>query len=504
MKYLLGADIGTSSMKTSVFTLEGEEVACSTIEYGLQYVKCVGVEQNPEDWWQAFRFTLADIREKSEVDTRDIIGIGVSSQSWAVIPVDSKGTVLSPAMIWMDRRATEEAEWLGTRIGDGIREIRVDPSYIVPKVLWLKRHAFDIYDGARHLLQVSGYMNYRLSGVVATDVSQEDPLQIYIKNGSQFASIEDYYDSIGVDQTKIPSSRFSHEVIGEVCRNAAEETGLRYGTPIIAGAMDTSATALGMNITEHGQSFHVAGQAGAIGVCSAEPRFDPRVCIHNHVISGRWLVAGVMVATGASMRWLRDLLQHDKVGESESCSIEAFESISEGAARVPPGSRGLVFLPYMMGERTPVWDCHARGILFGLSLGTGREELARSIMEGTSYALRDNIEVLESLGIRIGKVVCAGGAVKSRIWNQIKADITKKQLVSIGGDVCAARGAAMLAAKGIGLPVGFAQGQIRELESYLPNDKYFERYDCLYGIYKRLYLNARSDYEELARVERSQ
>ena len=221
-------------MKTSVFSVEGDELACSTIEYGMQYVRCGGVEQNPEDWWQALRSTLSDIREKSEVDTRDIIGIGVSSQSWAVVPIDSKGSVLSPVMIWMDRRATEEAEWLGSRIGDGIHEIRVDPSYIVPKVLWLRRHACDVYSRARHLLQASGYVNYRLSGAVVTDLSQEDPLQIYIKSRTQFASIEDYYDSIGLDQSKMPPSRASHEVIGEVCRGAAEETGLRCGTPIVS------------------------------------------------------------------------------------------------------------------------------------------------------------------------------------------------------------------------------------------------------------------------------
>ena len=405
-------------------------------------------------------------------------------------------------MIWMDRRATEEASWLESRIGNGC-QIRIDPSYIIPKVLFIKKNFPEVYRNSKHFLQANASINYRLCQQASTDLSQEDPLQIYIGNGNQFASVDDFYDDIGVDRIKMPPRMPSSEVIGEVAQEASRETGLRKGTPVVAGAMDTSATALGMNVIDPGQTFHVAGQAGAIGVCSSEPIFDRRVCIHNHVIPGRWLIAGVMVATGASMRWLRNLLDDRGHGQSRAFGPDGFLSMSEEAAEVPVGSRGLVFIPYMMGERTPIWDFQARGILFGLSLATGRGELARAIMEGSSYALRDNIEVLESLGLRIDRVVCGGGAIKSSLWNQIKADITKRTLTAIGGDVCAPLGAAMLAAKGIGKPIDFEQTNVKPLSSYQPNLANYPVYDCLYGVYKRLYENVKQEYKKIALVDSS-
>ncbi len=498
--YLLGADIGTSSIKASVFTLDGKEVACSSLEYGLHFVGAGGVEQNPEDWWHAFKLVLGDMRQKTRIELKDIGGIGISSQSWAVIPLDKRGETLHSAIIWMDRRATQETEWLKKRVGDDAGKILIDPSYILPKILWLKNHDADAYNHAKYFLQASGYINYRLCERASTDLSQEDPLQIYVGNTPSFLSIESFYDSLELDQRKIPTSSVSHEVIGEVSKRAAEETGLRWGTPIVAGAMDTSATALGMNITNAGQTFHVAGQAGAVGACLGEPRFDPRVCIHNHVVPGRWLVAGVMVATGASMRWLRDLVSDETTVGLSDCTPEAFEEMSERASDVAIGSGGLVFVPYMMGERTPIWDYQARGIMFGLSLKTGKPELIRCVMEGCAYALRDNIEVLESLGIEINDIVCSGGAVKSRVWNQIKADVAKKRLFSIGTDICAPRGAAMLAGRGAGILNKDVWKQDARCTSFEPNAHNSPAYDCLYGVYKRLYQKTKEEFKEIART----
>ena len=266
--------------------------------------------------------------------------------------------------------------------------------------------------------------------------------------------------------------------------------------------MDTSASALGLQIINHKQTFHVAGQAGAIGVCLKKPLFDRRLCIHNHVVPDRWLIVGAMVATGASMRWIRDLFEIEEPRNKKKPLHDTFQLLSTEAERSKAGANGVLFLPYLMGERTPIWNNNARGIFFGLALDTRREDLIRAVMEGCAFALRHNIEVLKSDGIDIDEIMCTGGAVNSDLWNQIKSDVSKKTLICISGFPTATLGAAILAGLGSGIykkycPFDFNYGHKKP---YYPSTDTLIRYDRLFDIYKKLYQNLKNEFNELASI----
>jgi xylulokinase len=246
----------------------------------------------------------------------------------------------------------------------------------------------------------------------------------------------------------------------------------------------------------------VAGQAGAIGVCLDKPLFDRRLCIHNHVIPGMWLVVGVMVATGASMRWIRDVFEGTDTARNGRGKGDAFQILSEAAGKSPNGAGGVIFLPYLMGERTPVWDYDARGVFFGLSLKTRKEDLIRAVMEGVAFALRHNVETLKTAGIEIDEITCAGGAIHSDLWNQIKSDVTRKTLVCVGTLPSTTLGAAMLAAEGIGMKIGSFQSDAmeRDRKVFRPRAEASAHYDRLFGVYKKLYANLKEAFGELASV----
>jgi len=503
MDFLLGIDIGTSNIKTSLFNTQGKELYSSTKEYPFYNPRPGWVEQNPLDWWEGVKETIKNIIFQSRINSIHIKGIGISSQSWGVISVDKNGNILRPAILWMDRRSTEQSKKIEQHMLRNGWDVSVDSSYIVPKILWIRENECEVYKKTYKFLQVNTYINYKLSKEIFIDISQEDPLQIYIRNQKCYKSLNEFYESLGIEPEKVPDVKNSFDIIGPVSSDAAKETGLAPGTPIVAGAMDTSASALGMQVVNHGQSLHVAGQAGAIGVCQKTPVFDRRICIHNHVIPNRWLIMGVMVATGASMRWFRDELGKQELLIANQIGLDPFMVLSIEAEKSAPGAGGVIFLPYMMGERTPMWDYNARGTFFGLSLHTTKSDLIRAIMEGCSYALRHNIETLNSMGLKIEEIVSAGGAIKSDIWNQIKSDVTKKNLISIRNITTATLGAAILAGLGIGIykePLKFEKF-ILDKKTFTPRIETDKKYDCLYEIYKRLYIDLKADFNSLAEFQ---
>lgn len=502
MSLLLGIDIGTSNIKASLFSYEGREFISVSKEHPLYNPRPGWVEQNPNLWWEKVKECIGTMLASKKVVSAEIKCIGVSSQSWGVVPVDKKGEILRPALLWMDRRSTLQSKQVEEHVSKNGGTVLVDSSYIVPKILWIRENEPEVYNKTYKFLQVSSYINYKLCSAFCSDLSQEDPLQIFIENQHIFGSISDFYDSLGISPEKMPDINKSSEVIGTVTRNAAHETGLAAGTPVVAGAMDTSASALGLQIINHKQTFHVAGQAGAIGVCLNKPLFDRRLCIHNHVIPDRWLIVGAMVATGASMRWIRDLFEIEKSRNNKKPSQDTFQLLSREAERSKAGANGVLFLPYLMGERTPIWNNNARGVFFGLALNTRREDLIRAVMEGCAFALRHNIEVLKSIGIEIDEIMCAGGAVKSDLWNQIKSDVSKKILICISEFPTATLGAAILAGLGSGIfkkycPFDF---EYKHNKVFHPSADTLTRYDRLFDIYKKLYLNLINEFNELARI----
>jgi xylulokinase len=341
-----------------------------------------------------------------------------------------------------------------------------------------------------------------LTGSISMDISQEDPLQIFLRNKVNYEILERLYSKLGINKSVFPEVVDSGKIIGTITSKAAYETRLHKCTPVIAGGMDTSAAAYGMGILSHNDSFHVAGQAGAIGVCSNIPVFDNRICIHNHMIPNKWLIVGVMVATGASLRWFRDQMGFEEIRKAKHDCIDPYKVLSGLAETSCEGAGGVIFLPYMMGERSPAWDSHARGTFIGLSLKTSKNEIIRSIMEGAAFALRDNIDVLSSLGLDFDRIICSGGATESDVWNQIKADVTGKEIVIAKDCHTSARGVAFMAGISTGvlseLPKNNELNLIKKI--YSPQIKNKSLYEDLFNVYKGLYEKLKDDFKILSMV----
>ena len=500
---LLGIDIGTSSVKVALFDLNGNVIVVASKEYPTFRPKPNWAEQNPEDWWTTVCSILNELFQGNTELNKNIIAIGMSSHSWGCCPLSASGSCIRPAITWMDRRATNECDMIMETVGSKY-PISIDPSYIYPKILWIKKSEPKNYAATHKFVNVAGYMNFRLTGSFISDYSQEDPFQIAIRAVTP-SETKSLCKEIGIDFEKLPSFSESFQIIGKVSKRAGTESGLRTGVPVVAGAMDTSAASLAVGAVDQGQAMYVVGQAGAIVVCTKEPYFDSRLCIHTHVIPQSWLVGGVSVATGASLRWFRDIIVGDNSmikGNDISDTIfkeeDAFEILNQEAEAADSRNTrfsGPVFLPYMSGERSPIWNPSARGVFFGLSLATTRGDLVRSIMEGTSFAFKHNLDIVESIGLSPSKIMVCGGAAKSSVWNQIRADVVGKSLEVINNEGAAA-GAAMLA----GIGVEAYKSIVDATKCFIRKGSRFNPIESDHTIYSRRYKIYRSLSEKLEKL----
>jgi len=493
---LLGIDIGTSSVKVSLFNLNGDVLGIEDKEYPTYRPKLNWVEQNPEDWWDALCLILHKLFKRESKLAKRIIAIGVSGHSWGCCALSSRGSCIRPSIIWMDRRAINECEFIMKTI-DLKCPISIDPSYIFPKILWLKNSEPENYADTYKFVNVNSYINYRLTGSIISDFSQEDPFQIAIRTLSS-GETKSICEDLGISYEKIPLFLESSQIIGSVTKQASIESGLRVGIPVIAGAMDTSAASLAVGAINTGQAMYAVGQAGAIVACTKEPYFDSRLCIHTHVVPNSWLVGGVSVATGASLRWFRDILLKGRIIRGDNISIKIFKEqnifkrLDQEAEAVNSNFNGPIFLPYMSGERSPIWNPNARGVFFGLSLATKRGDLARSIMEGTSFAFKHNLDIIDSIGLSPSKIFVCGGAAKSSIWNQIRADVIGKSLEVMSGEGASA-GVAMLAGVGVG-----AYSSIEDATKHFVKEGYlFNPVESRHAIYSKRYKIYRSLSEKM-------
>ncbi|MDO4888818.1 MAG: FGGY-family carbohydrate kinase [Actinomycetaceae bacterium] len=482
---LLGIDVGTSSCKVAAFTREAKVVADETREYSLIVGAPGHVEQSPDEWWEAIADAIRATAEK--VGPERIAGIGISGQSWSAIPMDESGTVLANTPIWMDTRSESICQRiLGNVSGERILQVsgnRLSPSYTTAKIVWFQEHHPDIYDRTAVFLQSNSFIAQRLTGSISMDLSQG--YGVHAWDTETGAYDEDLARDLGIDLSKLPVPVDCHEVVGTVTRAAAGKTGLVEGTPVVAGGLDAACGTLGAGVMEPGETQEQGGQAGGMSIVSTRPVRDPRLILGRHVVPGRWLVQGGTVAGGASLRWARDAF---------GCPDTTFEQISAEAAEVPVGSGGLWFLPYLEGERGPIWDPKAQGVLFGLRFGVFKPAVWRAVMEGVGYSLLDNVRIAEEAGAEIGEIYSVGGAASSAVWTQIKADMLGREIFVPQAETASCLGAAVLAGVGAGVYSSFgeARGFLGEVQrSYKPIPENTERYRAGFEIYQQLYRDLR-------------
>jgi len=457
--YLLGIDIGTSSCKVALFTTEGEVVAQGNGDYKVYYPNPGWAEQDPEDWWTAVCQVTKKLIADSQIDPKAIRGIGVDGQSWSAIAIDRDGKVLCRNPIWMDTRAQEICSEINERVGEEqLFEVcgnPLQPAYSLPKVLWYKEKLPDVYQQIDKILQCNSFIVYRLTGVVSQDLSQGYGHQCFdMKNGCWAPEI---CDLLGIDPDLLPEIYPCHQVVGTVTRSAAELTGLAEGIPVVAGGLDAACGALGAGVIHPGETQEQGGQAGGMSICIDHYMADPRLILSYHVVPDLWLLQGGTVGGGGVIRWFEKEFGAEERSIAATTGKNSFYEMDQEADQIPVGSDGLVFLPYMSGERSPIWDGQAEGVYYGVDYAKTRSHFIRASMEGVVFALKHNLDTAEHAGAEVDVLRSMGGAANSRVWTQMKADVTGKKIIVPSSDTATTLGAAILAGVGTGVYQSFEE-----------------------------------------------
>ncbi len=438
---LLGIDIGTTGVRGAAFDTKGALVSGHAVVCPYATPRAGWAEADPEAWWNATREACARIA--ATIDVARIAAIAVTGQAPTVALVDGDGRSLRPAILWLDTRADDEARALSTAIGeDEARRIgknRTHAYFAGPKIAWLRRHDAATLDRAKWILQSHAFVAMRLSGEVATDDSTA-ALCSPLFDVAARAWSKDAAGAVGVDVAKLPRIARAHDVIGAVTRGAAEATGLREGTPVVAGGGDFAASALGAGVVDEGEACLMLGTAGNLLMPLREPRFDARMINSHHVGCDMYLTLGGTLS-GAAQEWFRRAMAPGV----------SFEELDAAAAAAEPGARGLLFLPYLQGERTPIWDVDARGAFAGLDLSHDRGDLWRALLEGIALSFVHCAAIVRERGVRLDEVIAANGGGKSALFRQILCDALGAPLTYVphGGGTVA--GAAILAGIGAGV-----------------------------------------------------
>lgn len=482
--YVLGIDIGTSSCKTALFRPDGTVAAAGGSEYPVHYPRKGWAEQDPRDWWDGVCRAVKEMIGESGINPAEIAGIGVDGQSWSAVALDAAGEALCPTPIWTDTRSAEICRRAAENPGaDRIFALcgnPAQPGYTWPKILWYKECRPEVFEKTETILQSNSYIVYRMTGEMTQDLSQGYGLACFDMRRGRWD--ETMCDALGIPRRLLPEILPCHRTAGRLTKEAADRMGLTAGIPVAAGGLDAACGTLGAGVIAPGQTQEQGGQAGGMSICIDQYAADPRLILGFHVVPGRWLLQGGTTGGGGALKWLRDIL----------CPELSFEEMSALAETAPAGSGGVTFLPYMAGERSPIWNPDACGVFFGLNFGTTRGQMIRACMEGVAYALRHNLETAEAAGARAETLRAMGGSANSRIWTQIKADVTGREIEVPGSDTATTLGAAMLAGVGTGVWHSFEDAvrqTVRVKRRHAPDPAAKAVYDKGYETYRQLYEN---------------
>lgn len=498
---LLGIDIGTSACKIAVFEKNGTVIAAGSGDYPVYYPQPGWAEQNPDEWWTAVCETIKTLLQKNHIDAQEIAGVGIDGQSWSAIPIDQEGNVLANTPIWMDTRAQDICDRINREIGEenifALTGNSLQPSYTTAKILWYKENLPQMYEKIDKILQSNAFIAYRLTDALSHDMSQGYGVHCFdMKNGCWN---DEMCEKMGIPRSFLPELVPCHQVVGTVTAKAAEKTGLAEGTPVVAGGLDAACGTLGAGVIHVGETQEQGGQAGGMSICIEEYAADPRLILGAHVVPGQWLLQGGTVGGGGVMRWFekefagyeREIA--DRVGKS------SLDQLNEIAQETPPGSDGVVFLPYMAGERSPIWDPNAKGVYYGLDFNKTKGHMVRAAMEGVAFSLKHNLDIAEDTGAKVEELRAMGGSANSLLWTQIKSDITGKPIVVPSSDTATTLGAVILAGVGVGVYKDFEEAvhmtvkltrrhepDMEKHRLYQKNyETYLELYESLKGLMKK-------------------
>lgn len=505
MAYLLGIDIGTSGTKTVLFDEKGNTIASATSEYPMYQPHAGWAEQDPEDWWRASAETVRGVISKNGVAASDIKGIGLSGQMHGAVLLDKDNNILRKAIIWCDQRSTAECEHITSLIGrERLVQITANPAltgFTASKIMWVKNNEPQIFDRVKKILLPKDYIRFRLTGEYATEVSDASGMQLMDVPKRQW-SLE-VLEKLGIRREMLGDLYESQEVSGRVNRAAAELTGLAEGTPVVGGAGDQAAGAVGNGIVRPGVISSTIGTSGVVFAFSKDVSIDPKGRVHTfcHAVPGTWHIMGVTQGAGLSLKWFRDNFCIEEKRTAELMEIDPYILMDKEAEKVAACCNGLLYLPYMMGERTPHLDPHARGVFFGLSARHEKQDMLRAIMEGVVYSLKDCMEVIRELKVEVNEVRASGGGGKSPLWRQMQADVFGTPIAAINSAEGPALGVALLAGVGTGVYGSVAEACEATIEVKSVQNANMElnaRYMKHYALYGQLYKSLKNDFAALA------
>ena len=494
---LLGIDIGTTGVKVILVEEDGTITANITEEHATHIPNPLWSEQDPGDWWQA---TCGAVRRAIEVSGRnssEISGVGVSGQMVGLVLIDADENPLRPCIMWNDQRSVGEAAELTERIG--LKTILAETSnpmfasFVAPKLEWVKRHEPEVHARVRHVLLPKDFIACKLTATLATEVSDASGTCLFsVENRSWSQTM---VSALDIPDEWLPRCVESDEIIGEVASDAAAATGLRPGTPVVAGAGDQPAQALGCGIVKPGLCSVTVGTSGVVFAQADRHVRHPEGLLHAfcHCMRNQWYVMGVMLSAGGSFQWLRDTL-----GAAGAVSFDELISMAE---EVAPGSGGLIFLPYLSGERMPHNDPLARGGWVGLTQQHSLSHMVRSVMEGITFGLHDLLQIIRDMGMKIETIYASGVATESPLWRQMLADVFNATIVTTNSTQGAAFGAALLAGIGAGVypdAVAAADAVIRVTSSTEPDSRAHEIYGRTFEMYRSLYPKLGSVFHAMA------
>ncbi len=507
MAYYLGVDVGTSGVKSLLIDAEGSVAASAAEAYPSYTPKPLWSEQDPGDWWAAAVASVKKALAAAGADGKRVAGIGLSGQMHGLVLLDKGGKVLRRAILWNDQRTSEECAEITAVVGaKRLIASACNPAltgFTAPKILWVRKNEPDVYERARRMLLPKDYVRFRMTGEYATDVSDASGTLLLDVAKRQWSA--ELLEAMKIDRSLLPKTYESVEVTGRVSRRAAEELGLKAGTPVVAGGGDQAAGGIGAGVVRAGIVSVSLGTSGVVFAHSDEARTDPKGRLHTfcHAVPGKWHVMGVSLCSGGSLQWFRNALCSEETAVAERAGQDAYDLISLAASRAPAGCEGLMFLPYLTGERTPHADPFARGAFVGITPRTDKAYMARAVFEGVALSLLDSLEIIRSLNVPVGEIRLVGGGAKSAFWRQTLADVFGADIFSLRACEGPAFGAAILAAT--------AAGRFKTVEEACsatvktswkdgPNAERAKLYAKLHPIWKGLYWSLKGDFEALTRA----
>ena len=489
--------MGTGGSRAVLVSEDGAVLAsCTTEHEPFASPRTAWAEQDPADWWRASQQAIRDVIKAAGISPKQIRGVGLTGQMHGAVLLDENGAVLRPSIIWCDQRTDEQCAWITQKTGaKHLLELTCNPAltnFTLTKLIWVRQNEPEIWKKVRHVLLPKDYVRYKLSGEYAIDVADASGTLMLDVTHRRWS--DELLGIVDIDRAILPAVFESPEICAKVSAEAEGLTGIPAGTPIVAGAGDQAAGAIGMGITRPGAVSVTLGTSGVVFAATERPSLDPGGRLHTfcHAIPGRWHVMGVTQAAGLSLRWMRD--QFSAPGYD-------YNQLSQEAATAPPGCDGVLWAPYLMGERTPHLDSSVRAALTGLAASHTRGYVARAIMEGVAFSQRDSFTIFAELGVPVNRIRVTGGGARSALWKQIQADVYGHAVETIAADEGGAYGAALLAGVGTGVWPGVDEAcdqNVRTAETVQPipvnravMDQQYERYRRVYPALKAIY-NERS------------